>query len=96
METDLSRVFFEKYFLLINRNIIVKLRNGNSIKGIIIGFYRGEPDSHDTYITGWHIIHPEDKVFLGLDTFGYMTGVIIQQKDIAEVYFEQDQSSMKF
>ncbi len=96
MKTDYSRIFYNKYFGLANRNIEVRMKNGKIIQGIIIGFYRSCDDDAIPCITRWHIVDEKDKMCFGTDSLGCMTGQIIKQKEIASVKFFDDDTTMNF
>ncbi len=90
MKTDLSLVLYEKYFKLKNQLIEVELKNHKLIKGKFIGFFRG----NSTYISKWHLVNAN--VLFGLDSFGFLVGEIISQKDIFKIKFLEDNSIMNF
>jgi hypothetical protein len=90
MKTDASLVLFEKYFKLKNQLIEVELKNHLLLKGKFIGFFRG----NTTYISKWHLV--DRNVLLGLDSFGFLVGKIINQKDIFKIKFLEDNSIMNF
>jgi hypothetical protein len=92
MEKDFSRILYEKYFSLTNRNIEIALKNGKVVRGMIIGFYRNGEYSNKPYILKWHIVNENDKMSLGVDSFGFMIGEIIKTTDIAQVRFIADGS----
>lgn len=96
MNTDFSKLLYDKYFSLKNRNIVILLKNGRLIKGVIFGFYRGDEDSDEPYIIKWHIIKNNTGRTPCIDPFGFIPGELINQSDIAEVYFLFDNSSLKF
>ena len=96
MEKDFSRLLYDKYFGLTNRNLEVKMKNGAVAEGIIIGFYKGENNGNEPYITRWHIAHKKDENILEITPFGFFGGQIIEQKDIAEVRFFEDNTILRF
>lgn len=96
MKTDFSRILYDRYFNLTNRNIEVKLKNGNIIRGIIVGFFKGYEDNNEPYIMQWHIADEKNKILFGIDAFGNMDGTIINSKDITEVKFLEDNSIIRF
>jgi hypothetical protein len=95
MDKDFSRLLYDKYFGLSNRNIEVKLKDGTVFRCVIIGFYKkGEEDT--PYITKWHIIGATDKNRLGINPLDLLNGNTIDQQEIAEVKFMEDGSVLKF
>lgn len=92
METDLSNVFYEKYFNLKNRKIIIALKNGKIIHGEIIGFFKND----DQQYSKWHIVKEKDAMMLGIDAFGNLAGEIIAQNEVATITFLEDNVTMKF
>ena len=96
MNTDLSEVFFNKYFDLKNPVIRLTLNNGSEIEGKINAYFYGDENSKDPYILKWQIVDKDEKNIIGLDGFSDWIGKIIAQKDIKEVYFFEDNSILKF
>lgn len=96
MKTDFSRLLYDKYFSITNRNIEVKMKNGVIIQGIIVGFIKGDEYSCDPYITKWHIVDTSDERSRGIDIFGFPSGTYIKHNDIVQVKFCQDNSIMIF
>lgn len=95
METDLSRLLYDKYFSLTKREIEIRLKNGKVFRGVIIGFHKNN-DDEIPYVQQWHIVETKDKSTFGIDAFGFLIGQIINQKDISEVMFFQDNTILKF
>lgn len=96
MKTDFSKQLYDKYFGLSNRSMELVLKNGRHVKGFICGFFRGDPDSDDPYVIKWHVVKEADKNTFGTNILGLITGEIIRQDDILEVYFDADHSCMEF
>ena len=96
MEKDFSRLLYDKYFGLANRNIVVKLKDGNVFSCIIIGFYKSGDEKDTPYIKKWHITGATDKSTLGINPLDLLNGQIIENKDIAEVDFMADHTILKF
>ena len=59
MKTDLSLLFYKKYFKLKNQLIEVELKNNLILTGKFIGFFRGST----TYISKWHLV--DENVLFG-------------------------------
>jgi small nuclear ribonucleoprotein (snRNP)-like protein len=96
MENDLSKQLYDSYFKLTNRTITVTLKNGRKMVGVFIAFCRGNNLVEKPYITHWHLVDKNHKTTVGIDAFGYPIGEYIPQKDIAEIQFHQNNSSMLF
>lgn len=96
MKQDTSKILHDKYFKLANKNIEVILKNGNVIKGVIIGFVKGDIHKKESYIIKWHIADEKYMLTIGLDAFGFPIGNIIRQADIQKIFFYQDNSILEF
>ena len=90
MKTEASLVLYYNYYKLKNQEIEVELKNHLCLKGKFIGFFRG----NKTYILRWHLV--DLNVFLGLDSFGFLIGKIINHNDIFKINFFEDNSIMNF
>ena len=90
MKTDASLVLYEKYYKLKNQTIEVELRNHLCLKGKFMGFFKGDT----SYISKWHLV--DANVLFEIDTFGFLVGKIITQKDIFKIKFMEDNSVMNF
>lgn len=90
MEINSSQLLYDKYFEFVNQNIEITLKDGRFIKGEIVGFFKGDENTDEPYITKWHIVPKTQKMTLGIDTFGFMKGEFIEHKEIAEVKFCAD------
>ena len=96
MEKDFSRLLYDKYFGVTNRNIVVWLKNGNVFNCVIIGFYKSGDEADKPYIVKWHITGVKDKSTLGINSLDLLNGEVIENKDIAEVDFLADNTVLKF
>ena len=96
MKTDLSKSLYEKYFDLTMRTVTVILKNQKIIIGVFISFCLGDQYSFEPFITKWHIVNEADKNTLGIDSFGFLIGECINQNDISEILFHENNSVMKF
>lgn len=96
MKNDSSKQLYTKYFGLGTGRIVVVLRNGRSIKGVVCGFFKGNVDRDEPFIRQWHIVKEGDLYNFGMDGFGFRQGEIINQLDIASVYFDDDKTLMTF
>ncbi len=95
METDFSKIFYEKYFNSKDRNVKITLGNGTIIKGIIAGFFKGDENFNEPYIIEWHIVEKESNKNPGYDAAGFMLGMTVKQRDIAQIEFLEDHSVLK-
>jgi hypothetical protein len=96
MKKDFSRLLYDKYFGLTNRNIVVRLKNGTVFSCVIIGFYKSGDEADQPYIVKWHITGVKDKSTSGVDPLDLLNGEVIEQKDIAEVDFLADNTVLRF
>jgi len=96
MKRDLSEELYKKYFRLNDRKVEITLKNNVVLKGILVGFFRGDEDAEEPCIERWHLADEKNEFSLGLDAFGFLSGTIVKQKDIAEILFFEDNSVMKF
>ncbi|MBC7524955.1 MAG: hypothetical protein H7239_11020 [Flavobacterium sp.] len=90
MKTDLSLILYNKYFNLKNRVIEIELKSHKVKTGKFIGFIKG----NKTYISKWHF--DNSNVIIGIDTFGFLIGEIINQKSISKIKFLEDNTIMNF
>ena len=93
MKTDFSFFIYDKYYSLTNRRMKLILKDGRHVQGFICGFFRGDPESDDPYIIKWHIVSEGEKNRFGTNIFGCITGEIIRQEDIAEIYFNENKKN---
>ena len=96
MKRNTSLELYEYYFARPNRVIEITLKNNSIFTGVIIGFFKGDEDAREPYILKWHIVSEEDKMSFGRDAFGFLIGEIISHKDISQVKFHEDNSTMTF
>ncbi len=96
MKKDFSKLLYDRYFKLTNRNIEMILKDGKIIRGTIIGFFKGDQSFNEPYVTTWHLVDGQDKTGLGTDAFAYLEGHAIEQSDILQVKFCADNTVLKF
>lgn len=96
METDFSRILYDRYAGLSNKRIELVLKNGRRVQGLIAGFFKGDEESEEPYIIRWHIAEEKEKRSPGDYNLGYTEGEMIAQKEIAEVRFFEDNSVLQF
>ena len=94
MKKDASRVLYDKYFNLRNRNIEIVLKNGGRIRGIIVGYYTDDLENEESAIQKWHVVVANQSSCLDFSGFGGNNGTLIRHRDIASITFEEDQSTM--
>lgn len=87
-----ARALFDKYHQLEDRRVVVKLKDGRTLKGVLIGYFKGKEGGKHAFIEKWHLVDESDSFSLGLDLFGSQLGEIISQDDIKEVHFLADDS----
>lgn len=76
--------------------MVLVLKNGRHIKGVIVGYFKGDELSDEPYIMRWHIVDENDSTTMGFDTFGCLIGELVDHANIAEVYIQEDGSFIKF
>jgi hypothetical protein len=96
MKKDLSLELYKKYFNLKNPKIEITLKDKSILTGMFIGFFKACEDANGAYISQWRFVDKNDPPAIGSDPFGFGEGIIINQKDIVEVHFYDDDSVMKF
>ncbi len=92
MKVDKSNVLFEKMETLKNSKVKITLSNGTFYIGFITGFFHGTVN----YIDRWEI--KESTTINNQNKFNLNNGEgkIINQIDITEVYFYDDNSLLIF
>lgn len=96
MESDLSQLLYKKYFSFTNRTIEVEMKSSMIVRGIIVGFCKGNELNREAYIIRWHIVDEKFENMLGIDAFGFPAGLYINQDEIKRIKFLEDNSVMKF
>lgn len=96
MKRNTSRILYDKYFKLANRNIEILLKNGKRIHGIIIGYFPSDPDDEGSPIHHWHIIDNDSQSFLNSSDPEFQQGSLIRHCDITSITFEEDNSILSF
>lgn len=88
---------FNKYLQVTNPEVEIRLTNGKTLHGTILGFFKGAPDSSDPYILKWQIAQrQEDKATLGVDVTGNSIGILVEHRDIVQLKFIEDNSIYVF
>ena len=96
MKKDTSRILYNRYFRLANRNIEILLKNGRKIHGRIVGYFSSDADSRESPIHHWHIINGKGSSCRDYSGIGVEQGELIRHCDIASVTFEEDNSTLFF
>ena len=97
MKKDSSKLVYQKYYTLVNRNVIFTLNDTHIFRGQIIGYYKGDLDSNEPYISRWHLYNcPQNSLNVNDELFGSMIGEIISHADIKSVQFEDDNAIINF
>lgn len=65
------------------------LKDGSRVKGVVIGWFKGNSQNDEPLITGWHIVKPEESATLGWDLFGFRAGQIVDSAEIVEAHFSE-------
>lgn len=97
MHNNKSYDAYNKYLQVTNPEVEIRLTNGKNLHGIILGFFKGDPDSSDPYILKWQIAkQQEDKATLGVDVTGNSIGILVEHRDIVQLKFIEDGSIYVF
>jgi len=89
-QTDPSIKVYTKYLATDNPSVEVVLKNGHHYKGTIVGFFKGDPAAGDPYILKWQITPEREAHTLGIDIVGTPIGNFIEQENIKQVKFLED------
>ncbi len=92
----MSLQLYEKYTAIINRKVEITLKDNTSIIGMLIGYFKQDDDATEIHINSWHVVDEHDEETIEIDTFGSFVGTVIKQNKIAEIYFFEDDTSMRF
>lgn len=81
---DLSKYIFDRFYPA-GKPLRITLKNGQVLEGELSGFYHGDPDSNDPFITRWHFMGKGEE---NLPPIGNGDpGCFLEQEDIARVEF---------
>ena len=89
-QTDPSIEVYTKYLETDNPLVEVLLKNGHHFKGTIVGFYKGDPAAGDPFILKWQITPTKEAHTLGIDIVGTAIGNFIEQENIKQIKFLED------
>ena len=92
MENDLSNKIFNKYFMLKDNRVKISLKNRKCVEGKIVGYFYGDDFDNEPFIVKWQVVEANEGCKTSEDSFGFINGCFILQKDILEVYFYEDGS----
>lgn len=90
MKTDDSKLLFKKYYSLKNKLIKITLKNGESYKCVITGYYYG---GHH-YINKWSICEIDEKTNYIADESFFFDDFEIYHTNIKQVYFYDDNTKI--
>ncbi len=88
MEKDSSKDIYEAFIRSKNKHVEVLFQDGKVETGIFVGFFIGDKEIDEPYISGWHFIPDEhwESYIYNSSVFG--NGKIIASRDIKEVKFK--------
>lgn len=96
METDFSKVLYDKNCGLCNRIVTVVLKEGASKEGVLAAFALGNAMEGEPYIIHWRLVTAGRELSVVMDSLGNKEGELICQEDIDEVHFREDNTVLKF
>ncbi len=96
MKTDVSAVLFTKYFTLENPKIEITLKDRTVLIGIFVGYFRGDELAKESFVKMWHFSKDKNADVLDHQLLDLDKNQIIQQKDILQIHFFEDDSVMNF
>lgn len=88
VEEDYSREIYSKFFPFKGEVLEITLKNEETLQGILVSFFHGDPDRKEPFIIMWRFVRKEE-----LDDYQYSPhkyqeyGRIIHQKDIKNIRF---------
>ncbi len=85
MENDFSKTILDKYFETQACLTSFFLKNGQEIKGYIVGYFYNEIEEGTVF--QWHILPEKHKNLIGQGPAEVIFGQYILQMDIEKVYF---------
>ena len=86
MDKDYSREIYDKFFSEKGRILKITLADDSVIEGMLVGFFHGDEESHEPFITKWHFVAENE---LGKNNkFEEGKGKVIYQKDIKRIEFK--------
>ena len=94
MKTDTSRILYDRYFQLANRNIEIRLKNGTKVHGIIVGYFSSDADNAESPIHHWHVVDVKGLSRWDFCGLRFEQGALIKHRDIAAITFEEDNSTL--
>ncbi|WMW78605.1 hypothetical protein RF683_03955 [Flavobacterium sp. 20NA77.7] len=89
MKLDKSKIIYDKLSTLSNLNIKIKLKNSSEIIGVICGFFHGSSN----FVSKWVIKQTDNSEIIITNIFDFKgVELIINHKDIIEIYFYDDKT----
>jgi len=91
MNTDNSKIMYDKLDEVEHKKVQLHLKNGEIKIGVIVGFFHGDVE----YVERWVFQETEDETDEAI-TLNAEDGQIIKHKDILEIFFFDDNSQILF
>ncbi|MCF8255170.1 MAG: hypothetical protein K9H61_09915 [Bacteroidia bacterium] len=96
MKADSSKLAYNKFETLSNKNVRFYLIDGTIYTGSLIGFFKGLEDEGEPYIIQWHLVNTKDYYCAAMDSQEFFDGILIHHSQIKWIQFKQDQSIIDF
>jgi len=96
MKTDLSLELQKKYFGLTDPLVEIRLRSGRKLRCTITGYSYADADAETPVIHKWHVVGEGEGSEPGYGELEFARGEMIRHRDIASVFFRDDNSTMTF
>ncbi|MFN8317343.1 MAG: hypothetical protein U0T32_12930 [Chitinophagales bacterium] len=91
MKTDSCFQFYTHYFSGSHRVVEIHTVNNQIIKGVIVGFIKGDTRSGAPFITQWHVVDEAKQYSIGIDPFGCVIGDIVDHQTIKSITMQDGQ-----
>ena len=91
MKTDSSFQFYTYYFSCSHRVVEIHTSDKQIIKGVIVGFIKGDTRTGAPFITQWHVVEEAKQYSIGIDPFGCVMGEIIDHHPIQSITMQDGQ-----
>lgn len=79
------------YFASSNRVVEIQTADKQIIKGVIVGFFKGDTHAGAPFITQWHIVDEIKQYSIGIDPFGCVIGDIVDHHSIKSIKMQDGQ-----
>lgn len=96
MKIDLRQLLYSTYLKHSDCQVEIHDKFGNLTIGYVSGIYLDQSEGQHPEIIKWHIVQKEDRYNLGVNALGFMKGVVVEQKDVKRLKFENDSLEFKF